>query len=401
MVLAPMVLLYVGLSRGPSQDEQPIAAAPVSSTDAPVRGAILRTASRPVYPYSLIRGGAYSAEELDRALAGDRVASAHYAGFDRARVHGMPAQSEQLLYASYRVHDQIYWTRRPVRLTLYEALLTDGEHLARARCGNRLSPTPQAPVGPEVGLDVPEAGDPDPADIFSAPMLRYEVFPGLLQSHWFQAPESGGGGRCGWKSVDRGAAGRRNRRGLRRIQLAGRDMGERAASEPDDATYRRPRFRRDASHRLRHAHRARAGAGIRERDPASAGHDATQHASVGLYSGAHPATGCHLYPIRFSGLARSVSHGLVAFGVRPDAAQQCAGSGIAGHDGPTGRSRTGAAGSAGRSRASASVCGCGRGSTGQHSRAVHHASLHGWRAAGGDPMPAQKPRSSRQSTIDF
>ena len=58
MVLAPMVLLCLGLSRGPSQDEQPIAAAPVSSTDAPVRSAVLRTASRPIYPYSVIRGGA-------------------------------------------------------------------------------------------------------------------------------------------------------------------------------------------------------------------------------------------------------------------------------------------------------------------------------------------------------
>ena len=193
MVLAPMVLLCLGLSRGPSQDEQPIAAAPVSSTDAPVLSAVLRTASRPIYPYSVIRGGAYSAQELDRALAGDPLASAHYAGFDRARARMTRAQPGQLLYASYRVHDQIYWTRRPMRLTLHEALLTDGEHLARARCGNRLSPTPQAPVGPEVGLDVPEVGNPDPVDIFSDPMLRHEVFPGLLESHWFKASESGAG----------------------------------------------------------------------------------------------------------------------------------------------------------------------------------------------------------------
>jgi hypothetical protein len=142
----------------------------------------------------VIRGGVYSSQELDRALEADPVASAHYAGFDRTRVQAVRATSAQMVYASYRVRDRIYWTRRPVRLAVNEMLLSDGENLARARCGNRLSPTPQAPVGPEVGLDTPEVAGPASAGVVSIPMLTHEVFPGLLESRWFQPGDPGMGG---------------------------------------------------------------------------------------------------------------------------------------------------------------------------------------------------------------
>jgi len=103
-------------------------------------------AKRSVYPYSIIRGGAYSAAELDAALRSDPITAAHYAGFDRARIAAIPAEAGRKVYVSYRAKDRIYWTAKAVPLTPGEILLTDGTRQARARCGNRISDTPQQPV---------------------------------------------------------------------------------------------------------------------------------------------------------------------------------------------------------------------------------------------------------------
>jgi len=176
-------------------DEQAqLLAAPPLASDAPVRSAILREESRPVYPYSVIRGGVYSALELDRALQHDRVAAAHYAGFDGTRVHTIRAEAGQPMYASYRVRDRIYWTRNPVRLIAGETLLTDGDNLARARCGNRLSLAPQQPIGREVNLASLDpdsaAGVADGLEGFSEPLLVPEVFPEMLDNPAFRIADS-------------------------------------------------------------------------------------------------------------------------------------------------------------------------------------------------------------------
>lgn len=82
--------------------------------------------------------------------------------------------------------NSIYWTRHPIRLAKGETLLTDGGHLARARCGNRISDSPNEPtnaIEPEESeLDTPELPDAGfaeappihliaPADLFVAPNL--------------------------------------------------------------------------------------------------------------------------------------------------------------------------------------------------------------------------------------
>jgi hypothetical protein len=102
--------------------------------------------SRPIYPYSVIRGGAYSAAELREALDRDPAAAEHYFGFRRSLVHTTVSPFSEPVFLSYRVGNAIYWMGRPVRLPQGETLLTDGEQYARARCGNRISPTPQTPV---------------------------------------------------------------------------------------------------------------------------------------------------------------------------------------------------------------------------------------------------------------
>lgn len=127
----------------------------------------ITAAMRPVYPYSVLPGGAYDAREPDTKLEKDDVAARHYSTFDRAHVTTLKSSSERKVYVSYRRGHAIYWTAMPVRLAAGELLLSDGLHYARARCGNRISETPQQPTEKppaaapsEQLLDTPEAWEP-------------------------------------------------------------------------------------------------------------------------------------------------------------------------------------------------------------------------------------------------
>jgi hypothetical protein len=93
----------------------------------------------PYYRYSVIPGGAHTPEELKSALAHDPVAASHYSDFRLDKTHLVTLQNDKVCYVSYRVGDKLYWTRRPITLHKGEALLTDGVHYARTRCGNRVS----------------------------------------------------------------------------------------------------------------------------------------------------------------------------------------------------------------------------------------------------------------------
>lgn len=103
------------------------------------------TIARQVYPYSLIPGGVENASELQQHRADDRAIAEHYRDLG-ARIVPVMAKQDQWLYASYRVSDAIYWTKNRVLVHAGEGLFTDGVHLIRARCGNRLSDRPQSPV---------------------------------------------------------------------------------------------------------------------------------------------------------------------------------------------------------------------------------------------------------------
>ena len=144
-------------------------------TTAPVRPASVRRQVRPVYPHSIIPSGAYSSVELTDALDRDPVAAAHYSGFHASAVRLEYLEKTRLVYLSYRVGEQIRWTRHAVVLSAGEAVLSDGGNLARARCGNRISFTPQQPVGPDVDLDTPEPAVSD--DLFDPRLVVYDVFP--------------------------------------------------------------------------------------------------------------------------------------------------------------------------------------------------------------------------------
>jgi hypothetical protein len=104
------------------------------------------SASRPVYPYSVIPHGIESAQELQTAIHHDPVVSAHYSDFRVRAVRFIRLTRERQFFVSYRLGKQVYWTKRKIALHAGELLLSDGTHLARTRCGNRLSEIPATPT---------------------------------------------------------------------------------------------------------------------------------------------------------------------------------------------------------------------------------------------------------------
>jgi hypothetical protein len=98
---------------------------------------------RVIYPYSVVPGGVRTPEELRESGVHDRVVSEHYAGFDFQKARVIKVKQARLVYLSYRIGDQIYWTTKKVSLHEGEDLITDGKVTARTRCGNQVSVLPQ------------------------------------------------------------------------------------------------------------------------------------------------------------------------------------------------------------------------------------------------------------------
>jgi len=124
--------------------------------------AIKRDVMRPVYPFSIIQGGVFSADEVIHALKSDPIAASHYRVFQLDHLRAVKSTFALPVYLSYRKDNLIFWTKHRIYLREGETLLTDGSSYARARCGNRVSVVPQEPVGkaeppPEV-FDRPELG---------------------------------------------------------------------------------------------------------------------------------------------------------------------------------------------------------------------------------------------------
>jgi hypothetical protein len=101
-----------------------------------------------VYSYSVIPGGAANPEKLEAAIQRDPVVAAHYSDFRVSDVRVVRLASERKVHVSYRLGDRIFWTKNEITLHAGETLLTDGEHLARTRCGNRVAEVPAGPISP-------------------------------------------------------------------------------------------------------------------------------------------------------------------------------------------------------------------------------------------------------------
>ena len=104
---------------------------------------------RPVYRHSIVPGGAYTRAEVADAMRTDAVVAAHYENIDVAKVHAKRIDVPRAVYVSYRVGNQVYWSKNRVKLSPGETVLTDGDTEIRARCGNLLSDDAQQPVAGE------------------------------------------------------------------------------------------------------------------------------------------------------------------------------------------------------------------------------------------------------------
>jgi hypothetical protein len=101
---------------------------------------------RVLYPYSVIPGGVRSSGELRNAVAHDNVVAQHYSDFDLSKVRVTRMSETRALFVSYRIGSRIFWTKNKLTIPAGETVVTDGEHTARTRCGNRLSEVPVGPV---------------------------------------------------------------------------------------------------------------------------------------------------------------------------------------------------------------------------------------------------------------
>ena len=104
------------------------------------------TQERKVYPYSIIEGGAATVDELKRAIANDPVVAEHFKNFDLSKTRVETLTQPRIAHVSYRNGDDVFWTKKAVRIPAGEKVLTDGTNMARTRCGNCLSTAPAAPV---------------------------------------------------------------------------------------------------------------------------------------------------------------------------------------------------------------------------------------------------------------
>jgi hypothetical protein len=104
------------------------------------------TATRAVYKYSVIDGGAHSPDELAAAIERDPVVADHYRAIHAERVRTETVDADRAVYVSYRRGDKIYWTSHKVTLRQGETILTDGSTQVRSRCGNCISLQPMLPT---------------------------------------------------------------------------------------------------------------------------------------------------------------------------------------------------------------------------------------------------------------
>jgi len=95
-------------------------------------------AARKVYPFSIIPGGVYSADELARSILLDPSLAEHYRDIRMKDLIAVRTQASMRAYVSFRRDGQIFWTSKKLTIASGEIVLTDGEHMIRGRCGNRI-----------------------------------------------------------------------------------------------------------------------------------------------------------------------------------------------------------------------------------------------------------------------
>lgn len=112
-------------------------------------------AARQIFPFSVIPGGLMDERELADSMAKDAVVRGHYSDLHPERMWFTRTRQPLTAYVSYRKGNDVRWTSHAVTIPANELVLTDGKHLVRARCGNRIEvkkpePLPASVLPPDV-----------------------------------------------------------------------------------------------------------------------------------------------------------------------------------------------------------------------------------------------------------
>ena len=194
MLLVPAALLFTFLTvkllrySVAEQAQLPVSSQAMNSQDnaAPNQNDQLSLSAssqphRPIFPYSIVPGGVRDARELQSAASHDPVVAKHYSDFRIAAAHTVRLEKPLEMYVSYRRNNQVYWTRNRMLVPAGESLISDGENLARVRCGNRLSAVAAKPVAvtdpSKEELETPEFLPPLMAELL--PGEGVDFFPGV------------------------------------------------------------------------------------------------------------------------------------------------------------------------------------------------------------------------------
>src|SRR5262245_30879204 len=110
--------------------------------------------TRTVYPFAVISGGVCFSSDIAEGAHSALAVNAHNDDVMPSAMHVETVDEPRAAYMSYRIGDQIYWTKRKLALHDGERVLSDGSVTVRGRCGNRLSDEPMLPTSdaePPVG----------------------------------------------------------------------------------------------------------------------------------------------------------------------------------------------------------------------------------------------------------
>jgi len=112
-------------------------------------------AARQIFPFSVIPGGVLDERELADSMAKDDVVRKHYGDLQPDRMWFTRTKQPMSAYVSFRKGSDVRWTSHPVVIPANELVLTDGKHMVRARCGNRIEvkkpePLPAQVVPPDI-----------------------------------------------------------------------------------------------------------------------------------------------------------------------------------------------------------------------------------------------------------
>jgi hypothetical protein len=148
-------------------------------------------------------GGVRNSRELLEAARREPVVAAHYAEFSVANARAIRLPHDKFAYVSYRLGNHIYWTKGQVTWHQGEILLSDGQHLARTRCGNRISDmTPVSPQQPAEKLlstpFLPAHLDIDPAFLAATPIWHEHATALILMAMHDMPPTSNLGPSLGF-----------------------------------------------------------------------------------------------------------------------------------------------------------------------------------------------------------